>query len=73
MINIFEDSCTEEVTGVGKATFEGAFKFAAYEARKNFDSTDLAVQREEYRYASPYTQEPQNLEGKLEQRDSYPV
>ena len=68
MRNILEDSCTKYGTGVGKDIFEGAFKFSAYEARNNFDSTDSAVQREEYRYASPYTQEPQNLEGKLEQR-----
>ena len=33
--SIFEDSCTKEVTGVGKAVFEGEFKFTAYEARKN--------------------------------------
>ena len=43
--NIFEDSFTEEVTGSGKAIFEGAFKFSAFEAMKKFDSTSSAVQR----------------------------
>ena len=37
--NIFEYSCTEEGTGPGKALFEGGLKFAASEARKNFDRT----------------------------------
>ena len=32
--NIFEDSCTEEGTGAGKAIFEGGLKFAVSEARK---------------------------------------
>ena len=37
--NIFEYLCTEEVTGVGKTIFEGAFKFASSEEVKKFDST----------------------------------
>ena len=65
MRNIFGYSCTEEVAGVGKAIFEGAFKFAASEARNKFPSTDSAVQREEDRSESPSTQEHQKLEGKL--------
>ena len=65
MRNIFEDSYTEEIMGVGKAIFEGAFKFAASEARKKFYSTASAVQREEDWSASPSTQEHQKLEGKL--------
>ena len=35
-------SFTEQVTGTGKAIFEGWFKFAASEARKKFDSTASA-------------------------------
>ena len=54
--------------GVGKDIFEGAFKFAASEARKKFDSTASAVQREEDRSTSPSTQEHQKLEGKLKHR-----
>ena len=65
MRNIFEGSFTEEGTGAGKDIFEGGFKFAASEARKKSDSTASAVQREEYRSASPSTQEYQTLEGKL--------
>ena len=42
--NIFEDSFTEEGTESGKAMFEGGFKFAASEARKNFDSTYSSYQ-----------------------------
>ena len=68
MRNIFEDSCTEEGTGVGKAIFEGAFKFSAFEARKNFDSTAEVVQREEDRSTSPSAQEHHKLEVKLEHR-----
>ena len=34
--NIFEDSCTEEVTVAGKYIFEGGFKFLASEVRKKF-------------------------------------
>ena len=33
--NIFEGSFIEEVTGAGKAIFDGGFKFEASEARKN--------------------------------------
>ena len=44
--NIFEYSCTEEGTGVGKGISKGGFKFSAFEARKNFDSTTSAYQRE---------------------------
>ena len=43
--NMFVGSYTEEVTGSGKAIFEGAFKFSAFEAMKKFDSTSSAVQR----------------------------
>ena len=60
VINVFEDSCTEEGTGAGKAIFEGGFKFAVSEARKKFDSTASEFQREEDWSASPYTQENQN-------------
>ena len=35
-------SLTKEGTGPGKVIFEGGFKFSAFEARKNFDSTALA-------------------------------
>ena len=45
VINIFEDSCTEEGKGVGKAIFEGALKFSASEARKKFYSTASAGNR----------------------------
>ena len=44
--NIFEDSCTAEGMGSGKAIFNGGFKFAASEARNKFDSTASAVHRE---------------------------
>ena len=54
--NIFEGSCTEEGTVAEKDIFGGGFKFAVSEARKKFDSTDSAVQREEDHSASPYTQ-----------------
>ena len=57
--NSFEDSCTAEGMGAGKAIFNGGFKFAASEASKKFDSTASAVQREEDRSASPSTQEHQ--------------
>ena len=40
--NIFEGSFTEEIMGAVKAIFEGGFNFAAYEARKKFDSIDSA-------------------------------
>ena len=68
MRNIFEDSCTEEGMGVENSIFEGAFNFAASEASKKFDNTDSEVQREEYRSASPSTQEHKKLEGKLKYR-----
>ena len=55
--NIIEDLCTEEGTGAGKAIFDIAIKFSASEARKKFDSTYSAVQREEDWYASPSTKE----------------
>ena len=42
--NIFEGPFTEEGTGAGKAIFEGGFKFADSEARKNFDITYSADQ-----------------------------
>ena len=41
VINHFEGSFTEEGTGSGKAIFGGGFKFADFEARKDFDSTYL--------------------------------
>ena len=66
--NIFEDSCTEEGTGPGKAIFEGGFKFSSSEARKKFDRTSSEAHREKYRYASPSTQYNQKLEGKLKHR-----
>ena len=47
MINIFEDSFTEEGTVSGKANFEGGFKFASSEARKKFGITASAVHIEE--------------------------
>ena len=65
MRNIFEDSCTEEGTGAGKAIFEGGLNFAASESRKKFDSTASAFQREEDRSAFPSTQEHKKLEGKM--------
>ena len=43
--NIFEDSCTEEVIGSGKAIFEEGLKFAESEARDKFGSKDSEVQR----------------------------
>ena len=66
--NIFEYSFTEEGMGTGKAIFEGGFKFASSEARKTFNSTASAVQREEDRSAYPSTQDHQKLEGKLNHR-----
>ena len=36
------------------------FKFVSYEARNRFDRIDSEFQREEYRSASPSTQEHQN-------------
>ena len=62
--NVFEGSFTEGVTVSGKNIFEGGFKFASSDARDIFDSTDSAVQIEEYQSEFPYTQEYQNLEGK---------
>ena len=44
--NISEGSFTEEGTGAGKAIFEGGFKFAASEARKNFNITDSVYRGE---------------------------
>ena len=63
--NIFEVSYTEEGIGSGNGIFEGVFNFSASEARKKLDSTYSVVKREEYRSASPSTQEHQNLECKL--------
>ena len=40
MRNIFEGSFNEELTGPGKAIFEGGLKFAASKARNNFGITD---------------------------------
>ena len=40
--NILEGSLTEDGIGAGKAIFEGGFKFAAFEARKKFNSTASA-------------------------------
>ena len=37
---IFKGSLTAYVTGPGKYIFEGGFKFAAFEARKEFNITD---------------------------------
>ena len=68
VINILEYSCTEEGTVVGKDIFEGVFNSAASEARKKFNRTASAVQREEYRSTYPSTQEHQKLEGKLNHR-----
>ena len=65
---IFEYLYTEEVTGSGKAIFKGGFKFAASEARKNFNIPSSAVKREEDWSASPSTQEHQRLEGKFKHR-----
>ena len=42
MRNIFEGSFIEEVTGAGKAIFEGGFNFAAYEAMNKFYITASA-------------------------------
>ena len=39
MSNMFEVSCTEEVTGSVKEIFEVGFKFAASVKKKKFDST----------------------------------
>ena len=44
------------VTGAVKDILEGVFNSSASEARKNFDSTDSAVQIEEDRSTSPSTQ-----------------
>ena len=41
--NIIEDSCTEEGMVAVHYIFEGGFKFAASEARHNFDSTALSL------------------------------
>ena len=49
MRNIFEGSFTEEGTVSGKAIFEGVFKDAASDARKNFGSIYSEVQIEEDR------------------------
>ena len=68
MRNVFEDSCTKEVTETWKTIYEGGFKLLVSEARNKFDSTALAVQREEDRSASPYTQENKLMEGKLKHR-----
>ena len=68
MRNIFEDSCTEDGTGEGKAIFEAGLNFAASEARKKFDSTASAVQIEDDWYVSSYTQEYQTLEAKMKHR-----
>ena len=38
--NIFEGLFTEEGTGLGKAIFDGGFKFSASEARKKFNIKD---------------------------------
>ena len=54
--NIFECSFTEEVTGAGKYFLEGGSNFSASEAKKKFNSTASAVQREDDRSASPSTQ-----------------
>ena len=43
--HIFEDSCTEEGIGSGKAIFEGRFKFVSSDAGKNFYSTASKIQR----------------------------
>ena len=63
--NIFKGSFTEEGTGVGKAILEEEFKFESFEARRNFDITDSAVQREEDRPACPSTQGYKKMEGKM--------
>ena len=44
------------VMGAVKDIFEGVFNSLASEARKNFDSTDSAVQIEEDRSAYPSTE-----------------
>ena len=46
-------SFTEEVKESRKAILEGVFKFSAFEAKNNFDSTDSAVHIEEDQSASP--------------------
>ena len=61
MRNIFEESCTEEGTGSGKAIFEGGFNFESSEASQKFDITASAVHREEDRSASPPTQKHQKI------------
>ena len=68
MRNKFEDSCTEEGTGVVKVIFEGDFKFAASEARKKFDNTASELQRREYWSTSSSTQDHQELDIKLKYR-----
>ena len=55
VIIIFEDSCTEEGTGAGKAIFEGGFKISSSESKKKSESTASAVQREEDQSASTST------------------
>ena len=62
---ISEDLSTEERTVARKAIFEGGFNFSASEVKNKLYGTASAVQREEDRYASPYTQDYQKLEGKL--------
>ena len=44
MRNIFEGSFAKESKGAGKDIFEEGLKCVSSEARKNFDSTDSAVQ-----------------------------
>ena len=56
VINLFEGSWTEEETKARKAIFEGGFKFAAYEARKKFNSTASSVKIEEDCSEYPFTQ-----------------
>ena len=53
--------------GSGKDIFKGKFNFATYDARKKLNITYSLVQRAEYRYISPSTQEYQKLENKLKQ------
>ena len=68
MINIFEDSRTEDETGAVRVIFEGGLNITSYEARKKLKITDSAAQREEDRSAATSTQEHQKLEGKLKHR-----
>ena len=55
MRNNSEDSCTKEGTGSGNTIFEGEFKLADSEAKKNFDSIYLSVNIEEDRSVYPST------------------